>query len=247
MPRASASSARGAVADRVCLYALVDHGGPSPLRLTGLSTERLRIVTIDGIEAVIGTLPRAPKPGMAALRRYDEVQRALMARYSSVLPARFGTCASTLDELALSVRDRRAHIRHNLRLVRRRAQMTIRMFTGSESSTNRFRVDPEPVQSRLRTGSEYGDGATQGTQYLRRRVGEMEIPGAGRLRPAVERWVRAERSERRAHGRLAGTMYHLIPRSAVPAYRRALARAAREAEVTVIVSGPWPPYAFAES
>lgn len=244
MPPASASSARSAVADRVCLYALVATAGRR-LRLAGVAGERLRIVTIDGIEAVIGTVPRAPQPGMTAIRRYDEVQRALMASYASVLPARFGTCAATLDDLTLSVRDRRAHIRRNLRLVRRRVQMTIRVF-GSDSTPNRFEIGSEPVQSRLRTGSEYGDEATQGTQYLHRRMGEMQIPGAARLRPAVAKWVRAERSERRADGRLAGTIYHLIPQSAVPAYRRALAKAARDAGVTIVVSGPWPPYAFAD-
>jgi hypothetical protein len=41
------------------------------------------------------------------------------------------------------------------------------------------------------------------------------------------------------------SVYHLIPRASVPAYRRALQSAARDAGVRVIVSGPWPPYAFA--
>jgi hypothetical protein len=238
MVPASAPDALGAVADRVCVYALVE-GLEGPLRLRGIAGERLRVAAVGGIATVIGIVPRAPKAGMAAMRRYDEVQRELMAIWQSVLPARFGTCASSVDELAVSVRDRRAAIRQNLRLVRGRAQMTIRLFT-------RLGVRSEPNRSRVRTRSEYGDGATQGTRYLRQRMEEAQVPGASRLRPAVARWVRAERSEPRPHGRFAGTVYHLVPRSNVSAYRRAVARVAVEAGLTVVVSGPWPPYAFAD-
>jgi hypothetical protein len=254
------------VAERVCLYALVA-GANGRLRATGMADEPLRVVRIAGIDAVIGALPRAPKPTMAAMRRYDAVERALMARYASVLPARFGTCAATVDALAASVRDRSVSIRRNLKLVRHRAQMTVRVFTaGSESIPNQFgvdsesipnrfrvgsepvpfRVDSEPVQSRLRTDSEYGDGSTRGTEYLARRVTETQVPGASRLRPAVARWVRAERSERHPGGQLAGTVYHLVPRSAAAAYRGAVSRTAQEAGMTTIVSGPWPPYAFTD-
>jgi len=51
--------------------------------------------------------------------------------------------------------------------------------------------------------------------------------------------------ERQERGRLIGSVYHLIPRSAVSAYQRSLERAALDAGRTTIVSGPWPAYAFA--
>jgi hypothetical protein len=74
----------------------------------------------------------------------------------------------------------------------------------------------------------------------------MQIPGTEPLRAAVKKWVRAERSERQDRGRLAGSLYHLVPRGAAPAYRASLQRAASAADVTLVISGPWPPYAFAE-
>ena len=243
------------MADRVCLYALVA-GAAGPLTVSGISGERLRVVRIEGIDAVIGMMPRVPAATSARMRRYDEVERALTEIYGSVLPARYGTCAATVRDLAPSVRDRRAAIRRNLRLVRGRTQMTLRLFTRSESVSNQPRVrsesvsnqprvSSEPVRSRFRVGSECGDGATQGTQYLRRRMAETQIPGSAPLRAAVARWVRAERMERVARGRLAGSIYHLIPRGSVAAYRRAMERAATDGDVKVIISGPWPPYAFA--
>jgi hypothetical protein len=42
------------------------------------------------------------------------------------------------------------------------------------------------------------------------------------------------------------TVYHLVPRASAGAYRRALARAAAAEGVRVVISGPWPPYAFAD-
>jgi hypothetical protein len=74
----------------------------------------------------------------------------------------------------------------------------------------------------------------------------MQIPGSEPLRAAVKKWVRAERVERHDRGRLAGSIYHLVPRGAAVAYRTSLQRAALAADITVVVSGPWPPYAFAD-
>jgi hypothetical protein len=37
----------------------------------------------------------------------------------------------------------------------------------------------------------------------------------------------------------------LVPRSAVAAYRAAVERAAAERGLRIVISGPWPPYAFA--
>lgn len=74
----------------------------------------------------------------------------------------------------------------------------------------------------------------------------MQIPGSEPLRAAVKKWVRAERVERHDRGRLAGSIYHLVPRGAAAAYRTTLQRAALAADIMVVVSGPWPPYAFAD-
>ena len=61
------------------------------------------------------------------------------------------------------------------------------------------------------------------------------------LLAAVARWVRAERVER--SGDIA-SVYHLIPRGAVDAYVRAALGAAQAEGVRVVVTGPFPAYAF---
>ena len=208
------------------------------LRVTGVAGERLHAVRVAGVELVVGVVPRAPRATAATLRRYDGAIRDLMAVYASVLPARFATCASQVEEIAASVRDRRMAIRRNLRLVRHRVQMTIRIFAPHPGS--------DRGQSRLGPGSESEYEGARGTRYLQQRAADLQIPGAEPLRTAAARWVRAERSERHAQGRLTGSLYHLVPRGSVAAYQRAVERAAVDSGLTTIVSGPWPPYAFTE-
>jgi len=223
------------------------------LRVTGVAGERLHAVRVAGVELVVGVVPRAPRATAATLRRYDGAIRDLMAVYASVLPARFATCASQVEEIAASVRDRRMAIRRNLRLVRHRVQMTIRIFAphpGSDRGQSRLGPGSESGsdrgQSRLGPGSESEYEGARGTRYLQQRAADLQIPGAEPLRTAAARWVRAERSERHAQGRLTGSLYHLVPRGSVAAYQRAVERAAVDSGLTTIVSGPWPPYAFTE-
>lgn len=219
--------------DRVCVYAVVS-GASGPLRGEGAWGERLRRVRLSGLDLVIGTVPRVPRPTAAALRRYDAAVRRLMDTHGSILPARYGTCAQTLEELMATTRDRRDALRRSLRLVRHRVQMTVRVFGSSPAPRGRH------------AGAGRAPAPASGRQFLMRRAAELQIPGAEPLRIAVKKWVRAERSERHSGGRLTGTMYHLVPRGAAPMYRAALERAADQADVRIVVSGPWPPYAFAD-
>jgi hypothetical protein len=78
-----------------------------------------------------------------------------------------------------------------------------------------------------------------GTEYLASRT--TMVPGSEVLRSVVRRWVRDERVEQRAS---VASIYHLIPRSSVSAYRAALDRAAHDAGMRLVVTGPFPPYAF---
>ena len=71
---------------------------------------------------------------------------------------------------------------------------------------------------------------------------QRDVPGFDSVRLAVRRWVRDERVEKRMN---VATVYHLIPRASAPAYQRALRSAAAGSGLRVLVSGPFPPYAFA--
>lgn len=160
--------------------------------------------------------------------------RELAERFPAVLPARFGTVMPA-DELMFILSSRRVALSRALSHVRGRAQMTVRIVKGEGRG-----VETEvPPLHRSAT-------ARSGRDYLRARAREAaaqrHIPGFEPVRAAVARFVRDERVER--HGTVS-TVYHLIPRASSDRYRQDLERAVAAAELSAIVSGPWPPYAFA--
>jgi hypothetical protein len=218
----------------LCVYALASPADRH-IRATGIAGERLRTVQVGRLTAIVGEPPRPPTATAASMRKYDGVLHALAARLPAVLPARFGTCFDDPEELTMILRARQRTFISSLRLVRGRVQMTARLVEASALP------GPPGERDTVSARSEPISGA----QYLHARAAEAararEVAGFAPLRSAVRRWVRDERVEKR--GRLA-TVYHLVPRASAPAYRRALERAADAAGVRVIVSGPWPPYAF---
>jgi hypothetical protein len=227
----------------VCVYALVS---PPPARLTlkGITGERLRVMTVDRIGAVVGELRRAPSPSVRNLRRYAAVVDSIASRVPAILPARFGTTVTDDDELTFVLHSRRSALRQRLRAVRSRAQMTIRLLE-SESDDGPFRSRSTVTgRARLRVGY----GATQGTQYLRQRreIGARAkaVPAFEPIRAGIRRHIKDERIEKRGG---VVTINHLVPRADVPRYRAAVERAARDNDVRLIVTGPWPPYAFADT
>lgn len=217
------------------VYALTD---PTPFAraLRGTDGERLRLVTVGGVAAIVGEQGRtAPRPTAAALRAYDEVVRRLTLHRPAVLPVRFGTAFHDPAELMFVLRSRQSPLRQAVSEVRRRAQMTVRVLPGSDAREPGPRVGP---RSTARSGP-------AGARYLRARAAdaarERQVPEFDRVRPAVARWIRGERVDKQAG---VASVYHLVPRAAADAYRRALEKAASRHGVRVIVSGPWPPYAF---
>jgi hypothetical protein len=199
----------------ILVYALTAPAAPVP--------KPLRRVTVGAVTAVVQIVRRPPKPTLRALRAFDRRLASLDRSVPAILPVRFGTGIADLAELTLILQARQQALRRSLRSVRGRVQMTVRIVNVEA---------PTPKSQPARSGSE----------YLRQRAAARDVPGFAPLRAAVRRWVKDERVEKRE--RIA-SVYHLVPRGSVPAYRRALEAAASDAGLRVVVSGPWPPYAFA--
>jgi hypothetical protein len=228
----------------IWVYALIA-SSPSRVIGSGMSGERLRAIRGGRITALVGELRRAPKPTMTNLRRYARVIEKAAAQTRAILPVRFGTGMADLDEVTFVLRSRQDMLRRRLGAVRGRAQMTLRVVSGSDSGAAAD-ASQTCVTERSRVG--LGNGPTQGTRYLQQRAiiaaRAREIPGFAPIRAAAKRWVKDERLEKRAG---VTTVNHLVPRGSVRAYRSAVERAAQRAGLRVIVTGPFPPYAFAEN
>ena len=118
-----------------------------------------------------------------------------------------------------------------LKAVRGRVQMTIRVIAPGDR-TDEGKGHEERSFSGVSRGRDYLTGKA--------RVARA-VPGFAPIRRAVARWVRDERVEHRAG---VSSVYHLIPRSSIDAYRRVVHATAAAAGVRLVISGPWPPYAF---
>ena len=211
------------------VYAVVaSRRGPVSFNLR--NGRRFHIVREAAVAAVVTVRP-ALSPTPANLRRYDRAMQELAKKFSAILPVRFGTRMEE-DELRFVLSSRRRPLARALAHVRRRVQMTVRVMR-------------RPTVPERRPESEIPYPLT-GQDYLRHRAraaaAARTVPGFEPVRNAVRRWVRDERVEHRGG---VSSVYHLVPRTSADAYRRAVQRSAVAAGLTVIVSGPWPPYAFA--
>jgi hypothetical protein len=229
----------------LCVYALT---GARRLRpgTRGAAGERLRLVRAGAVAAIVGDVARAPRTTIRNLRDYDAALRRLHVERAALLPARFGTCFGAADELVLVLRERQRTVRDALSQVRQRTQMTLRVIAANHEGARSAARKTDLHQSHVNGRDAHAQLADAGSRYLRSRAAEAardrDIPGFEAVRNAVKRWVRAERVEKQAG---VVTVYHLVPRGSADVYRAAVERAAAESRLRMVVSGPWPPYAFA--
>lgn len=177
--------------------------------------EPLRLVRCGELLVVAGEeVPPLTPENLAA-------QDALVRRLdvTAVLPVRFGEKVRDEEELRELLEPRAADLVAALGKVRGCEQMTLRVFG-----------DPAPPPE-IQGGP--------GTRYLEARRRAYALPEIEPLLERLRPLVRAERIERKEQGKLLGTVYHLVRKEDIPAYREA----AKDDRVTV--TGPFPPYAFA--
>lgn len=219
------------------VYVLTHAGAGARRQVAGLDAG-CELVEQGGVAAVVRRLTgRRPTPSRSNLLACHHLIEALARELAAVLPVRFPTIMGR-DELQSLLRAREAGFRRGLRLVRHRAQMTVRV-SGS--------VAPPPVAVSPRArATAPANPRKVGTAFLVSRAAEAAraraVPAFDPLRPAVRRWVRAEHVE---PGIRVSTIHHLIPRRAAGPYRRALEMDAVARGITLHVSGPMPAYAFA--
>jgi hypothetical protein len=215
------------------LYALLAEP-PAGTLPAGLLGEPLRLVSCDGIVAVVGEVEVAPAVEAETLRSHDTAVRGLAAISDALLPARFGSVTRDDGQLCEAVRAQAAAVREALQAVRGCDQMTLR-FSREDGASEVPAAEP--------------DEGGPGTRYLSQRRAAAGDPAAlPEIRLVLEAlapFVRGERRQRHERPPLLASVYHLVPRDGLDAYRAALAAATARASVRVSTSGPWPPYAFA--
>ncbi len=169
--------------------------------------------------------PRAPPVSDEELRAQHALVMAIAERAPAVLPARFGALMGK-RELTAAIDRHHAEIVAALDRVRDHVQITIRVL-GTRARQTDVTASDAPMS---------------GTDYLRR----ARLAAIPPMTSAGERVLAAvgpiAAAERRVHGSggLLATVYHLVDVRQVERYMKA----AGGPVPGVIVSGPWPPFAF---
>jgi Gas vesicle synthesis protein GvpL/GvpF len=221
------------------LYAIADSLSDTS-QFRGVGDEPLVLVRAGRLLVAGGWLEQIPALDRASLSAQDRVVRELHARAEALLPMRFGTTVDSEAELERKIESLDPGLRDCLELVRGREQMTLRVLraTGTAAGAR----DPDHPTSRTAGEADRGAGASY-LEARRTAAVPSEISG---LTSAVHSLQRATRIERGRVEGLVATVYQLIDRGSSDAYRAAITQAAATLPaLTIRLTGPSPPYAFA--
>jgi gas vesicle protein GvpL/GvpF len=211
------------------LYAIVGTRPRGALGV-GIAKKKLRALRVGRMHVVVERAP-APAVSRTTLLGHDRVVRRIARLCPGLLPFRFGSVAT--DEGALA--DLLAPFSSSI-------ERALERTSGCVQFTLRVHGEPMP---KVRRGPDRRVGP--GTRWLTERREARRVPEIDAVTRATAPWVREMRFERHDRPPLLASVYHLVPRANVSAWRAATREAERDlVGVTIRTSGPWPPYAFAE-
>jgi hypothetical protein len=194
----------------------------------GLDGAPLEQLSLDGVTTVFS---RRDAPARERIREqalaHGEVVEALMNEAAAVLPVRFGELLADDAALAESVRARTEAVRRGFARVRDCVEVGVRVWSGAP------RLD-----------------AATGSEYMRRRRAREEerreiVTGLHGALTALARDARID--DRPLHGREQLVAAYLVQRTRLDELRAVVdAFAERHRDLTVVCTGPWAPFSFAQ-
>ena len=212
----------------VHMYALVRHPAVVPDAL-GIADAPLYAAGVgEGIDAIVSEAEGGTAPTEEAIVAHARVVDALAASNDGVLPGRFTSDVAGEDELRRQLLDRQDRIRAALERVGGCVELGLRVLPAASTD--------EPAQ------------ATSGSAYMRRRLDEVTRAQqlAHTLHESLAATARASTCSVLARRDLVLTGAYLVPRDEVERFQARLDEAQRGLEgVTLLATGPWPPYSFA--
>jgi hypothetical protein len=206
------------------VYGVVDGLSELP-PVPGVEDAPLERQRVDSLELVLSRGPTPPSPEVSreVVLRHAQVVEELMARSAAVLPAQLGRAFRDDDELTAAVRTQAPQLQRGLERVRGCVEFGLRAVPAGE---------PADVD------------AASGAEYMRARLDEVRRQDrlVAELHEPLARLARATTLHRQ-HGELSAA--YLVVREDISAFRAAAGRLERSRELTVVFTGPWPPYSFA--
>ena len=207
------------------LLAITDHPGP-PLP----DVAPLRVVPIDGLAGVCTTASDA-EVSPEALWRHEEVVEALMAD-RDILPVRYGTRLDDEAAVACALEERREELAAALDRVRGAVELSVRAAAPGSLELS------GPALPEAAGGAEYLRARARAAAGRDRMVKILHEPLSALARASVEGTPHPPEVFRAAY---------LVEYDAVERFTAAVGRLqSADPGLSLLCTGPWPPYSFAE-
>jgi hypothetical protein len=207
----------------VALYVIAIVDGPIPaFRVGGRPFRSLKVA--PGVFAIVERRAAAPAVTDVHLRAQHRAVVHAWKQAEAILPVRFGTLLQP-DDLTDVVRNFEEDFHAALNDVRGKVQMTIRL-------------PAPPVHARSRKAAA---DESPGRAHLEALRAALHVPVPRSAMPLIRALGPIVARERRERGPALATIYHLVKRDDVRAYR-----AVYDTHVVpgAMLTGPWPPFAF---
>ena len=192
--------------------------------MSGVGGSPLECWRVSGLEVVVSNVADDEITQDAVLK-HAEVVEHLLDRSRAVLPARFDRPLAGKEELNAAVSAAAPDLERSLRRVRGCVELGLRVVAPS--------AEPVPKGG---SGAEYMHARLAEERRRRRLLDELDAQ--------LTRLSEATTPARSSGGGAFVTSY-LVAAGNVPAFRKAV-DALQEAhrELTIVCTGPWPPYSF---
>ena len=221
-----------------CIASLVLNGDDLP---PGLEDQKVSALSIEDLAIIVSKFSEdMVSVNRENVLRHDAVIRRVFAE-TTPLPFRFGTLA-TEDRLKNYVRARRESLVQRLETVKESVEMNVKVIWSKANESEHDKVKPADL------------GAGVGFLLSKQR----EFRGADRLRNEAESiaiWLNGQLNDICKESRvniepsqkLVYSGAYLVHQSLVPQFRELLnAITTARPDLHFLVSGPWPPYTFAD-
>lgn len=228
------------------LYCISDASSPSPDEGLGLRGARLQRITHGGLAAVVSPVSELSREAAptAELLEFERVIRSQHA-VADVLPMRFGGVLSGEAAVRAHVDEHRDAYLRSLARVSGCVEMGVRALVSPP---------PPPVAREdvakpgLRSGAAYLEARRHrysAENRLRDQCTALEQALLSKAAPLC-REHRTELSPPRPGEPALCSLYFLVPRGEVSAFRAALSSAPGDVPASLTLSGPWPPFNFVD-
>jgi hypothetical protein len=240
-------------------YCVAPAGHRPPAGLRGIDDAPVTQLEVAGVSVWVSPMAARPAPAVERIRRHNAVIEAATAPDLTPVPIRFGQWLHDADSLARHAAERAGEWLEWLQRHAGTCELGARIVVAEEAAARSDApmpgtlADPglaaarEMQQAQVRPGSpgraHMQRLAAQHATRTRRSARSLEV--LEELRRRLGGCVLAERVETLGNGGISAA--HLVRRAEADRYLSVAEAASRSYDdVTVTITGPWPPYSFAE-